>query len=334
MTLYMKFIGALIYVWLVRSDGGALLLGNLFMIYQYAQQTAGVMTSVAANYQDLVRIQTDFASAEPIWAAAPRAVSHPSDSADWERIEIEGVTFSYPGRTTDGPSLQGVSLTLHRGERLAIVGPSGAGKSSLIRVFAGLYDADRGHFSIDGVAHVPLGQLGGRATLVPQDAEVFEASVRDNLTFGQEHSTEAIREAFRLAGLKEFVDALPQGLETIVSERGLNLSGGQSQRLALARGLLAARDSSILLLDEPTSSLDPVIESQIFASLHEALPQATIVAAVHRLNLLPRFDRVVMMSNGKVVDVGPVAELLNRQPLFGEMWWRSTASSAPRPAVA
>jgi ATP-binding cassette subfamily B protein len=323
-----------LYAWLVRANGGELLLGNLFMIYQYAQQTAGVMTSVAANYQDLIRIRTDYASADPVWAATPRAVSHPSDSGDWKRIEIEGLTFSYPGRTTDRPSLQSVSLTLRRGERLAIVGPSGAGKSSLIRLLAGLYDADRGHFSIDGVAHVPLRQLGALATLVPQDAEVFEASVRDNLTFGHEHSPETIREALRLAGLEEFVAALPQGLDTVVSERGLNLSGGQNQRLALARGLLAAKDSSLLLLDEPTSSLDPVIESRIFAALHEALPRATIVASVHRLNLLPRFDRVVLMSHGKVVDVGTVADLLKRQPLFAEMWSRSTGSVVPRRAVA
>ena len=97
---------------------------------------------------------------------------------------------------------------------------------------------------------------------------------------------------------------------------------------------LPRRDSSILLLDEPTSSLDPVIESRIFTALHEALPRATIVASVHRLNLLPRFDRVVLMSHGKVLDVGTVAELLKRQPLFAEMWSGSTASSAPRRAVA
>jgi ATP-binding cassette subfamily B protein len=114
----------------------------------------------------------------------------------------------------------------------------------------------------------------------------------------------------------------------VISERGMNLSGGQKQRMALARGILAASGSSVLLLDEPTSSLDPATEAQIFASLRDVFPNATVISSVHRMNVLPRFDRVVLMQAGRVVDTGTVDELLLRQPLFRELW-RHAGAGAP-----
>lgn len=120
--------------------------------------------------------------------------------------------------------------------------------------------------------------------------------------------------------------ALPQGLETVLTERGVNLSGGQKQRLALARGILAAQSSSVLLLDEPTSSLDAVTKTHVFSELRNAVPDAAIIASVHRLNLLPRFDRVVLMDDGAILDCGTVDELLERQPLFRELWQRSLST--------
>jgi ABC-type multidrug transport system fused ATPase/permease subunit len=122
------------------------------------------------------------------------------------------------------------------------------------------------------------------------------------------------------------VAALPQGLETMLTERGVNLSGGQKQRLALARGIVASQSSSVLLLDEPTSSLDALTEAHVFSELRSAVPHACIIASVHRLNLLPRFDRVMLMDEGSVLDCGTVVELLERQPLFRELWHRSIST--------
>jgi ABC-type multidrug transport system fused ATPase/permease subunit len=149
---------------------------------------------------------------------------------------------------------------------------------------------------------------------------VFEGTVRENLTFGTEYPAAIVDAAVRLAELDTVLATLPQGLDTVISERGLNLSGGQKQRLALARGLLAASGSSLLLLDEPTSSLDAATEAEIYGGLREVFPDATIVSSVHRLSVLPRFDRVVLMADGRVVDSGTVDELLLRQPLFRELW--------------
>jgi ABC-type multidrug transport system fused ATPase/permease subunit len=303
------------------------LLGDVFMVYQYGTQAHGVILSLAVNYQNFARMQTDYASADPIWAATERPPVQSAIAADWKRIDAEDIEFTYPRSRHERATLVGASLTLTRGQMIAIVGASGSGKSTFMRVLAGLYGADRARFTVDGVAHVRLRNLGALATLIPQDAEVFEASILDNITLGVPHPTEAVDEAIRVAGFDSVLAPLPQGLATMITERGLNLSGGQKQRLALARGILAARTSSLLLLDEPTSSLDPLTEARIFTALRHAMPDACIVASVHRFNLLPRFDRVVLMDEGRVLDSGTVDELRERQPLFNELWRRSTAAT-------
>jgi ABC-type multidrug transport system fused ATPase/permease subunit len=308
-----------LYAWLAHRSSGTLLIGNLFMVYQYTQQAGGVIGSIAANYQQFARVRVDFASADPIWDAPERRLQTSEVPPRWREIEVQSLVLRYSRAHQERPSLDRVSLRLRRGERLALIGPSGAGKSTLLRVLGGLYDADQGLIVVDGIAHPRLRTLGEIATLIPQDAEVFEATVRENLTFGVPTSPERLRHAVELAAFDSVADTLPRGLDTEISERGLNLSGGQKQRLALARGILAASSSSLVLLDEPTSNLDAVTEARIFGNLLAALPDACIVASVHRLNLLGYFDRTVLMEAGRVVDVGTADELHRRQPLFREL---------------
>jgi ABC-type multidrug transport system fused ATPase/permease subunit len=314
--------------------GGAVMLGSLFMVYQYAQQAAGVVGSMASNYQNFARTKTDFASAAPIWHApvvAPPATALP---AGWHRVAIAGLDFERAAADVDDSrrwGLHGVALTLHRGERLALVGASGSGKSTLLRVLAGLYAADRAQISVDGRA-TPLAQLAASATLIPQEAEVFESSLRENLAFGEPVDEAALLLAAHVSAFDEVLQALPDGLETAIGERGANLSGGQRQRLALARGVLAARGRSLLLLDEPTSALDPLTEARVHERLRLAFPDACIVAAVHRLSLLAHFDRVALMADGRLLDVGSVAELAARQPLFARML-QGAGDAAGAPAV-
>ena len=316
------------YAWNSQQTDGTLLLGNVFMVYQYANQATGVISSLAMHYQNFTRMQADYGSADPIWNATERHSSQGSVPRDWRKIQIDGLEFSYSRSRRDAPVLNGASLTLERGEAVALVGPSGSGKSTLMRVIAGLYDAERARFAVDGMPHIGLRNLGALATLIPQDAEAFEGSVLDNITFGAPYAPEAVSAALRISGCDSVVASLPQGLHTPITERGLNLSGRQRQRMALARGILAAQASSMLLLDEPTSSLDSVAESRFFVALREAAPDACIIAAVHRLNLLLRFDRVVLMAEGCVIDTGSVTDLLERQPLFRDLWHRSTAAGS------
>ncbi len=220
---------------------------------------------------------------------------------------------------------------MQRGERIALVGPSGCGKSTLLRVLAGLYPAQRGQVAVDGVLQTGRDATAELALLIPQESQIFEASLRQNLTLDQDGVDEAaLREAIHVSALETVLVGLPQGLETLLCERGVNMSGGQCQRIALARGVLAARGRSLLLLDEPTSALDPVTEQLVHRRLDKAFPDACIVASVHRLHLLEHFDKVVFMVAGQVLDIGSVAELSARQPLFAAMrLGTEPAASAP-----
>jgi ABC-type multidrug transport system fused ATPase/permease subunit len=299
------------------AAGSTLLIGSLFMTYQYAQQAAGVLGAMASNYQGLARVQTDFASAALIREAPQSQPLAVAPDAAWERLELHGLGFQHEGAERGG--LHGITLRLQRGERLALVGPSGSGKSTLLRVIAGLYEADRGHVEIDGVTQLGRRHVAELSTLIPQEAEVFEAPMRENITLGVETPDTALAQAVHVSALDGVLATLPQSLDTPMSERGANLSGGQRQRLALARGMLAARDSSLLLLDEPTSALDALTEQLVHERLLRAFAGTTIVSAVHRMGLLAHFDRVVLMVDGRIIDTGTANELAQRQPLFARM---------------
>jgi len=304
-----------LYVWQARTPGQTLLLGTVFMIYQYAQQAAHVIGAMASNFQSFARLHTDYGSAAPIWAA-PGEPAHLHSGiepdARWQRIAIEGLGWGYDDASRGG-GLHALALSLRRGERVALVGPSGGGKSTLLRVLAGLYTPQKGQLRVDGADHdwSSLRRLG---TLIPQETEVFEASVRENLTFGEPQDDSALQAAVHASAFDEVLATLPEGLDSPLTERGFNLSGGQRQRLCLARGMLAARGSTLLLLDEPTSALDPATEARVLERIAMAFPDACVVASVHRLSLLERFDTVVLMEAGRIADAGPRADVLARQP--------------------
>lgn len=313
----LTWVLVVVYVMQVREPGQAVALGTVFMIYQYAQQAAGVVASLASNFQGFARMHTDYCSAEPIWAAPGEpdaAVPAVQADAPWQTLALRGATLRYGNDARDDArgGLHDVDLELRRGARVALIGPSGGGKSTLLRTLAGLYLPQQGELLRDGVP-VPWGELRTLATLIPQEAEVFEASVEENLTFGQPADPAALQSAMHAGVFDEVLERLPDGLRSTLSERGGNLSGGQRQRLALARGALAAQGSSLLLLDEPTSALDPQAEGRVFDRMVAAFPDACIVASVHRPGLLARFDTVVVVEAGHVVDAGPRDAVLARR---------------------
>jgi ABC-type bacteriocin/lantibiotic exporter with double-glycine peptidase domain len=214
--------------------------------------------------------------------------------------------------------LNNVTLALRRGQRIALVGPSGGGKSTLLRLLAGLYAPQAGALHIDG-ERFEWARLRQIATLIPQETEVFEASVRENLSFGRPCSDERIEAALYASAFDEVLKANNGSLDSPLSERGFNLSGGQRQRLCLARGVLAAQGSSLLLLDEPTSALDAGTEARVLERIAAAFPEACVIASIHRLSLLDRFDTVLLMEAGRVLDIGPRNAVLARQPLLQRM---------------
>jgi subfamily B ATP-binding cassette protein MsbA len=237
-------------------------------------------------------------------------------------IRFEDVHFSHWRDGEEIPVLRGVDLTIHRGETVALVGPSGAGKSTLIDLLARFYAVDQGRIMVDGVniETYAVASLRRRMGLVGQDAIMFNDTLRENLIFGLDvdPGDEAVWSALDQAHCRDFVSRLPAGLETIVGERGLQMSGGQRQRLALARALLCHPD--LLILDEPTSALDSVSEAQINSSLAELKGRMTMLIIAHRLATVQHADRIVVLDHGRVVDAGTHPELVERDGLYRDLF--------------
>jgi ABC-type multidrug transport system fused ATPase/permease subunit len=156
--------------------------------------------------------------------------------------------------------------------------------------------------------------------LVPQEPEIFSSTIKENITLGLPTKAEEIKRVIKLARFNDVVAKLPKGLKSVINEKGVNLSGGQKQRLALARALLFAQDKQVLLLDESTSSVDPENEAHIYEDIFKEYKSKTILASIHKMNLLKYFDRIVMFEDGKIVDEGSFRELLSSSKKFKRVW--------------
>lgn len=296
----------------------AVMIGTLVTVFQYFRQINDVFVRFAIYYQELIRTRVDLQAVAPITEAAAQllaAHTHPLPD-NWQRIELQNLSFSYD--ENERQTLSSLHVSLRRGSRIALVGESGAGKSSLLAVLRGIYPAEA-DIAVDG--HVAeLATLADGATLIPQDAEIFESSIAENITMGVHDENARMLRAAEIAEFALVAAMLPNGYQTDIREKGVNLSGGQKQRLALARGLFSAEDSSLLLLDEPTSSVDAATELKIFQNLFAAYPDTTIVASLHRLHLLPRFDYIYVMENGKIVEEGRFDDLIARKGALKRFW--------------
>ncbi|SIR56244.1 ABC-type multidrug transport system, ATPase and permease component [Aromatoleum tolulyticum] len=297
-------------------------LGKVFMVYEYSQQAGGVITAIASHFQSLSRQRADFASAQPVFAARESAepARCTADSEPWHRMTVADLRFAHAGADRAGATIDIPHLELERGRRYALVGPSGAGKSTLLRLLAGLDTPAEAVVSFDAIpAPETASILRGIATLIPQQAEMFDGTVAENLLLGGTAHPEAITAALRATCADAFVEGLHGGLAARVVEGGANWSGGQRQRLALARGVLAADGSSLVLLDEPSSALDPETEARVYQGLFEHFADAVVVSSVHRLHLLDRFDQVILMQDGRIEAMGSAWELAQASPLFREL---------------
>ncbi len=225
-------------------------------------------------------------------------------------LEFRDVSFAYADKS---PALRDVSLTIAPGETVALVGRSGSGKSTLVSLVARLYDVGSGAVRLDGqdVRDYPLRSLRANVSLVSQDIVLMEGTIRDNIAFSApDAGTAAIERAARAAHVLEFTSSLPAGLDTEVGDRGVMLSGGQRQRIAIARALL--KDAPILVLDEAMSALDSESERIIQAALEELMSNRTTLVIAHRLSTIENADRIVVLDQGAITEVGTHAELIQR----------------------
>ena len=247
-------------------------------------------------------------------------------------VTFEDVRFAYPGR---GSVLRGLDLHIAPGQRVGLVGPSGAGKSTVLALLQRFYDPGTGRVLIDGqdIKFATETSLRHAIAVVPQEVQLFHRSVLENIRYARPDATEAeVLAAAEAARCRDFIEALPQGFATLVGNRGVMLSGGQRQRIAIARALL--KDAPILLLDEATSALDTESERAIQAALETAMCGRTVIAIAHRLSTLDRFDRIIVLDAGRVVEDGPPPVLALRPGLYRDLLRQQELSASITAAAA
>lgn len=235
-------------------------------------------------------------------------------------LELRHVTFAYPGREQQ-PALRAVTVRVPAGTTLGVVGHTGSGKSTLAALLPRLWDVSSGQILLDGVdvRHLPLGQLRNVIRMVPQDPFLFSTTVRANIAFAAEHAAEAeIRTVARMVGIDQEIERFPYGYDTIVGERGITLSGGQKQRLTLARALLAP--APVLVLDDPLSSVDAETEMRILRALEEDPRSTTRIVISHRLSAVQNADWIVVLAQGRVVEMGRHEQLLARGGVYAALF--------------
>jgi len=289
------------YAVLVASSGGAI------------SETIGDLQRASGAAERLAELGAEPPSiAEP---ADPRPLPKPVRGA----VTFEDVSFRYPTRP-DALALDRFDLTVVPGETVAIVGPSGAGKTTAFNLLLRFYDPEKGTIRLDGIdiRQLALGDLRRSLAIVPQDPTLFSASVADNIRYGRPDATDAeVRAAAEAASALGFIEALPQGLATDLGARGVRLSGGQRQRIAIARALLC--DPAVLLLDEATSALDAESELAVQQALDALMHKRTTLVIAHRLATVQKADRILVIDQGRVVDVGTHADLVRRGGLYARL---------------
>jgi len=303
-------------------DPQGILAGNVYLLINYLDKLATFFFKFTAMYGDILQRRAKVMNAEEL------AVDFREESfanhilpLDWKSLAMEGLTFSYGSLPNGRPHLVDINLEIKRGQKIAFVGKSGSGKTTLLKVIRDLHAPQSLRLTVDGVpAAEGFAGIARAITLVPQLPEIFATTVGNNITLGAEYDESTVRKFLDMACFTDVVAELPKGLHSSINEKGVNLSGGQMQRLALTRGLLACESKDIVLLDEPTSSLDSTTEMAVYRRIFAGFAGKTIISSVHRLHLLKLFDRICFFEEGAIIAVGSLEELLAQCPAFQVLW--------------
>jgi len=330
-------LGTVICMLLAARDvvAGTLTIGGFVMINAILMQLYLPLNFMGMVYreikQGLIDIETMFALLHEPEEIADRPGAKPLRVTKGS-VKFENVSFAYdPERQI----LKDVSFEVPAGKMVAIVGPSGAGKSTISRILFRFYELTSGRVLIDGqdIRDVTQASLRAAIGMVPQDTVLFNDTILYNIRYGRPEATDAqVREAARLAQIHDFIMTLPQGYDSLVGERGLKLSGGEKQRVAIARTIL--KSPPILMLDEATSALDSHTEKDIQDALERVARERTSLVIAHRLSTVVHADNIIVLDHGAIVEQGTHLELLARGGLYASLWARQREADQARERLA
>ncbi len=312
-------IPLIIYLLLHYKQHSIIEIWTISALYMYLTNLSKVFFSFGSIYSRLIQYRTDIENAEEIENTDVNTNAEDLEKINLKKLELVNAWFSYKG--FEKQVIDNLNLEISAWEKIALIWKSGSWKTTFLKLLHWLHSLNSWKIVINWKKElVDLSSVDLQTMLVPQEPELFAASIRENVTFWIDVSEKELDNYIRMACFDETVEQLPNGLESKVNEKWVNLSGWQKQRLALARALLFAKKKKIILFDESTSSVDPENEMKIYKNILKEFDKKTIISSIHKMNLLKFFDRIIMFENWKIVDDGSFESLLKNNKSFENMW--------------